>query len=71
MEQGVRPSAGEPAIGWNDQECLALGEMAVTEEGDAFPTSAGLWDAALLMPDGPCRTCSLGMRRPYRQAVPG
>jgi hypothetical protein len=25
MEQGVRPSAGVPAVGWNDLECLALG----------------------------------------------
>jgi hypothetical protein len=66
----MRPSAGEPAIRGNGWECLALREMAATEEGDAFLASMRPWDVVLLMEDGPYRTCFLGMRRPYGQAVP-
>ena len=70
MDEGIRPSAGGPAIRDNGRECLALREMAATEKGDAFLASMRPWDVVHLKEDGPYRTCFLGMRRPYGQAVP-
>jgi hypothetical protein len=56
----------------NGRECLTLREKpAFRKEGDAFLARLRVPDVAVPMEDGSWRASFLGMRHPYKQAVPG